>query len=72
MSERKPGVNEHSNGNEQEEDAHGSEQGVTAGHGEGEDRPQAEARAEAQGQEGAGHDQPFTGATEGAGETLTA
>jgi hypothetical protein len=41
-------------------------------HAEGKDRPQAEASAQAEGEEGASHDQPFTGAAGAAtGEPLT-
>lgn len=65
-------MNEHSNGYEQEEDAHGSEKGVATGHAKREDSTEAEASAEAEGQESASHDQPFTGdAGEATGEPLT-
>lgn len=47
-------------------------EGMTPCHAEGEDRPEAEASAQAKGEEGAGHDQPFTGAAGAAtGEPLT-
>lgn len=43
-------MNEHSNGYEQEEDAHGSEKRVATGHAKREDSTEAEASAEAEGQ----------------------